>query len=836
MGTGVGGWQHWGFPVSVLSVLMSVSAGATEPVTDLPAAATTVKEWTAQIEAATAQITAIRLVPVENRLQVELDTADGRKVQATTRVEGNALIAEIPNAVLNLPEGPSFRAEKPAINITEVTANQLNASTVQIRIVGERIAPTTEVVASDRGLVLSVAPGSEAETPVEIVVTGEQEQGYRVPNTSVGTRTDTPLRDIPQSIQVIPQQVIREQGATRLREILENAPGVSGSFRSPRQTSNYFNSRGFELEILRNGATDTLGADYSYTVTDNIERVEVLKGPASVLFGLGTPGGSANVVIKKPLQDPFYEIEATVGSFDVYRGSIDLSGPLDDRKTVLYRLNASANTTGSFIDFFDRQTYFVAPSLTWQIGERTTLTLNSEYQKITGTKVDYGLPAEGSVLPNPNGKVPRNRFRGEPSLENDNDIDLYRIGYNLEHRFSENWQFRSSLGTVFYKENVEVTIPLDFLANKREQPRLYIKSDNFLDSYQLDNYVVGKFSTGSIQHQLVAGFNLYREDLRYTDGLEGLLPAIDVFNPVYGAISLADLSDPIPDQEARFLTQGLGLYLQDQITLAENLKVLLGGRFDIYEQKAAFVPFFPSASQNEQAFSPRLGIVYQPIKPISLYASYSRSFSPAQGRASDITNQFKPERGTQFEVGVKADLTDRLSATLALFDLTRSNVVTSDPNNDLRSIQVGEQRSRGVELDLSGEILPGWNIFAGFSLIDAKITEDNNFPVGNRLANVPTSSFNLWTTYEIQSGNLRGLGFGLGVFYAGENQGDLDNSFELPSYVRTDAALFYKRNNFRAALNFKNLFDVEYFVSASGRNRVFLGDPFTVQGTLAWEF
>ncbi|AFZ31359.1 TonB-dependent siderophore receptor [Gloeocapsa sp. PCC 7428] len=836
----------WGVGLWLVAVgLMSPAAAQTERVVDVEASRTEIKqpartiaEWQAQIVRSLVEITAVRVYQTETGLEVVLQTT-GELATPTTTVTGNTLIVDISNAVL-LEE---FSAAEPTAGIALVTVT-MPGERVQVAITGTDAPPVAEVQPDVQGLVLSVSPDTEnisvEEDEIQIVVTGEQDEGYNPSSASVGTRTDTPLRDIPQSIQVVPQEVIRDQNANRLGEILENVPGITGSFRSPRSVSNFFNSRGFELEVLRNGSPDTLGADYSYTVSDNIERVEVLKGPASVLFGLGTLGGAANIITKKPLREPFYSIEATVGSFNTYRGSIDLSGPLDestdDNITVLYRLNASANTTGSFIDFFERQTYLVAPSLTWQIGEQTRLTFDAEYQRITGTKTDYGLPAEGSVLPNPNGEIPRNRYRGEPSLENDDDTDLYRIGYDLEYRFSENWQVRSSLQTVFWKENVRVNVPLSFLDNKREQPRLYIQSDNFLESYQLDNYVAGEFSTGSIQHQLVAGFNLYREDLRYTDGIEGILPAIDVFNPVYGAITLADLSDPIPDQDARFLTQGLGLYLQDQMTLAENLKVLLGGRFDIVEQEAAFVPFFQRASQQEQAFSPRIGIVYQPIEPIALYASYSRSFSPAQGRAVDISSQFKPERGTQYEIGVKADITDRLSATLALFNLTRTNVVTTDPNNPLLSIQTGEQRSQGVELDLSGEILPGWNIFAGFALIDAEITEDNTLPVGNQLNNTPRTSFNLWTTYELQSGSLQGLGFGLGVFYAGERQGDLDNSFQLPSYVRTDAAIFYTRNNFRAALNLKNLFDVEYFASANGRNNVYLGDPFTVQGTLSWEF
>ncbi|NJM90656.1 MAG: TonB-dependent receptor [Hydrococcus sp. RU_2_2] len=211
--------------------------------------------------------------------------------------------------------------------------------------------------------------------------------------------------------------------------------------------------------------------------------------------------------------------------------------------------------------------------------------------------------------------------------------------------------------------------------------------------------------------------------------------------------------------------------------------------------------------------------------------SYSRSFFPQIGTDAE-GNVFEPERGTQYEIGVKADINDRLSATLAFYNLTRTNVLTTDPDDERFSVQTGEQRSRGIEFDVSGEILPGWNIVAGYALTDAEITEDNFFEEGNQLAGIPRHTFNLWTTYEIQSGDLQGLGFGLGLFYVDNRQGDLENTFELPSYFRTDAALFYNRDNFRIALNISNLFNVDYFLSANADNPrlgVHPGDPFTIR-------
>jgi iron complex outermembrane receptor protein len=261
----------------------------------------------------------------------------------------------------------------------------------------------------------------------------------------------------------------------------------------------------------------------------------------------------------------------------------------------------------------------------------------------------------------------------------------------------------------------------------------------------------------------------------------------------------------------------LGVYAQDQIDLLDNLILVLGGRFDIVSERSEDFINETTEFQQDQAFSPRLGIVYRPASPLSLYASYSRSFQQVTGRAFD-QSLFEPQRGTQYEIGAKADLTSRLSATLALFDLTRSNVLTEDPDNPNFDIQTGEQRSRGVEFFVSGEVLPGWNITGGYAYTDARITRDNTFEVGNRLNNAPEHSLSLWSTYQITTGDLSGLGVGLGLFYTGERQGDLANTFSLPSYLRTDASIFYERDRFRAAVGEEKAVDSGGGNAAGGLN------------------
>lgn len=466
---------------------------------------------------------------------------------------------------------------------------------------------------------------------------------------------------------------------------------------------------------------------------------------------------------------------------------------------------------------------------------------NREYRETVQTKqpewqhpLQFGVllsgmvpDSQGGVLGN--GEIPRDRFTGEPDGVIDDSI--IRVGYRLEHQFSDNWALQNAFSARIQRNepgNEFYISTEDGLADdNRTLNRQAIDNTVDYEDYDLATYLTGKFSTGSINHELLLGIDLSSSFLAY-DRLSIIPTTLDIFNPVYGRVTGSSIDAFDGDQ----LTRTLGIYVQDLVTLTENLKLLLGGRFDLFEQENRFQSDTTSASGD--AFSPRVGIVDQPIQPISLYVSYSKSFLPVIGTAFG-GGVFEPERGTQYEIGIKADVSEQLSATLALYHLTRTNVTTEDPDNLDFQIQTGEQRSQGVELNIAGEILPGWNIIAGYAYTDAEITEDNTLPVGNRLNNVPENSLNLWTSYEIQRGTLQGLGFGLGLFYVGERQGDLENSFQVPSYLRTDAAIFYNRDRFRAALNFRNLFDIDYFEGAYVSN-VFPGAPFTVLGTVSWEF
>lgn len=784
------------------------------------------KEWVAQVEATTVQVTGISLNRTATGLEIVLQTAEGKPLQIDAtqfRADGNRLIADIPKAVLALPDSQAFVADNPTADIASVRVVQQEPNLIQVSVAGINELPSTEVSLKTGTLIYSLNADA-GESDEEIVVTGEQQRGYRVPNASTATKTDTPLRDIPGSIQVIPRQLLEDQNTIRIQEALENVSGIRKEGNYGGTDAGGFNIRGFAQDgNFRNGLSDN---DFYSTVdTANIDRIEVLKGPASVLFGQAEPGGIVNVVTKQPVRTPYYSAELNVGNNAFYRPSFDISGPLTADGSLLYRLNVAYQNSESFRDFNFTERILVAPVITWKISDRTTLTFDLEYQN-NNYLFDRGIPSLGN-RPAP---IPISRLIGLPqSLYDDS---TFRVGYRLEHQFSNDWQLRHAFSFVSGQSEGTYAIGGNELVDNQFAP-IFVGRDNFSRKiYTLQTELVGKFKTGSIVHQPLLGVELRRNVWTYNsfDVADPLL--LDIFSPNY------DVDLPaIPDEKTfSYVTRRdtLGIYLQDQITFADNLKVLVGGRFDAFRRRE---DFGTPEEESLTAFSPRVGIVYQPIQPISLYASYTRSFQPDRFLGRSITNEpFKPTEGTQYEVGIKADISNRLSATLSAFQLTKTNVLTPDPIDPDFSIQVGEQRSRGIELDISGEILPGWDIIASYAYIDAVTSKDNNIPVGNRLINVPEHAASLWTKYELQSGNLKGLGFGLGLYYVGDRNADLENTSILSSYFRVDSAIYYRRNNWRAALNFRNLFNEAYYETAQGRNIIYPAAPFTVIGSFSLQF
>jgi iron complex outermembrane receptor protein len=796
------------------------------------------------------QVTAVRLSSTPDGLEILLQTTDGASTLVQSSSSGQRFITEITNAQLALPGGNLFRQDNPTGQITSVTVAPLDTNRIQVTVTGKTGAPTGQVfLRQGQGLVVrlaapgattekltpsptpSPAPQAEDLEPIELVVTAEREaEGYSVPEATTATRTDTPLRDIPQSIQVVPRQVLEDQQVTRIGEAARNVSSVTPKPGYGGSNDNY-TIRGFEVSTnLRNGFRDD--GFYSFTDPANIEQVEVLKGPASVLYGEFEPGGLVNYITKQPLSQPYYSSQFTIGSYDFYRPSFDISGPLNSDKTLLYRLNFAYENSGSFRDFVDKQLSLVAPVLTFKISDATTLTLEYEYINLNQT-FDRGFPPLKESF-----RLPINRYLGEPS--DSYEFSAHKISYTLNHQFSDSWQLRNAFSAQIVdslRSNVQArTFQLE--DDGRTLQRLYTKSPAYNQVYSLQTDLIGNIKTGSVEHQLLLGLELSKITDQFSLS-RAAFPSIDIFDPVYGF--------PIPTKfdsgiSGKTTTDNLAIYLQDQITLLPNLKLLAGGRFDFIDLNKEDVADIINGSEPEtttrdyRAFSPRVGLVYQPIEPISLYASYSRSFKPNTFAFSAPGQLLEPERGTQYEVGIKTDLLDdRLSATLAAYEITKTNVATPNPNDIDFSIAAGAVKSRGLEFDIAGELFPGWNIIASYGFNDAYVSKDNDKNlVGDRLINAPRHTASLWTTYELQSGSLQGLGFGGGVFFVGDREAALPNTLTIPAYVRTDATIFYRRDNWRIALNIKNLFDIKYYDSQGFL--LYPGAPLTALGTFSVEF
>ncbi|MBF2051556.1 MAG: TonB-dependent siderophore receptor [Elainella sp. C42_A2020_010] len=795
--------------------------------------ATTIADWIAQIEASLVQITEVRVETTETGLQVILETADGSLEVPETRSIGNALIADIPNATI----AEEFSQANPIEGIALVSVTSLPDNRVRVAITGTDAPPTAEVRTESQGLTFAVMLGDAdavaEEDAIQVVVTGEQEERYNPSDASTATRTDTPLRDIPQSITVVPRQVFEDRNVRTINEAVQTVPGVVDGGTIYGSPAGPTNIRGFTLgftvggtENLRDGVSD---ADYvDIAPIGTVERMEVLRGPASILYGNVQPGGVINRITRQPLSEPYYQVALEVGNYGYVQPSVDLSGPLTADDTLLYRLIAGYERSEYIQPFVEDELVTIAPSLTVNLGSQTTLNLYYEYARFLADK-----PLTDTVILSDGSLAPRDLYLSYPNISL-YDITNHRFGYALTHEFSDNLQLRHNLAISLANFIDDRAYPVG-LEDDRFVQLEGTTGDSTRDRYFGRIDLLAEFETGSIDHQLLIGFDATRFVNDYAYRITPDPPVFDLLNPDYDFTP-----ELVPGERTIARINNYAVYLQDQIAFSDNWKLLVGGRYDWLSNDTEITDFgifgntVDEPIQNDGAFSPRIGIIYQPSDTISLYASYSRSFNQTIGLSRD-GSAFEPSRGTQYEIGVKADLLDRLSAALAGYQITRTNVTTTDLDNPNFQVQTGEQRHRGIELEISGEILSGWNLIASYAYTNAEVTEDNVIEVGNQVSGVPEHQASLWTTYEIQGGSFEGLGFGLGLFYVGERPGDSENTQVIDGYLRTDAALYYRRDRLRAAINVSNLFDNDYVVAGGGFFAL-RSEPFTITGSVSWEF
>lgn len=633
----------------------------------------------------------------------------------------------------------------------------------------------------------------------EVRVHDRPEHGLGVKEAPGVLRSDVPLRDVPASVRVVPRAVIDEQQALRLDQAARNISGVI--FTDGGEGTN-FSARGFGITTLRDGfrRTEFTEGDVNRADQDtfNVERIEVLKGPASALFGRSNTGGILNIVTKRPQFAPVGALTLTTGSAGLRRATVDLGGALPGTSGFAARINAGYETANSFRDEVESHREMVAPSFSWRLDSTTVVTLFGEFVSVTQTP-DVGLPRSGNAVV---AGLPFSRFLGEPTDRARADV---RDGRLLIEKEAGNWLFRAGLRKGVIENSDYFTRGAALQGNGRTLNRSIIDSRFKSQDETAQLEAIGKVDFAGLRHRVTLGIDAAA---RKTDSIFNSAPAsaIDIYAPVYGR---AAPTGPFNFFSQYLKQEALGGFAHDTISLGDHWKVALGLRYDRFRQGS--MPNNPAAlpvRQYERA-SPRAGLVFQPTQQVSLYVAYDKSFQAPNGfpfQAGGVP--LEPQRSTLNEAGVKAEwFGGRLLGTAAVYRLTRTNVGTPDLANPGFQVAIGEQRSEGFELDLTGEVLPGWKVIAGYGNTDAQITRANNASAGKTPPNVPRHAASVWTSYELRGGDLRGLGFGAGLYHLSERQGDANNTFQVPGYTRIDAAVFYRLKNWVARLNVYNLGD-----------------------------
>lgn len=647
----------------------------------------------------------------------------------------------------------------------------------------------------------------------EIVVYGKD---FTVDGGSSGTKTNIPLIETPQSLSVISRDLLDSWNTRKLTEALRYTPGVNAEpfGIEPRFTSLSLRGFGATSEgLFRDGM---IMLNPFFVVSYNLEpygaeRVEIPRGPASVLYGQGSPGGLVNYISKEAKSEAFGEIGGLVGNRNRFEGQVDVNTPLTDDGSVALRVTGLIRDSDTQIDFVEEDREFVAASLKWDISDRTRLSVFGNFQQ-DNTKNSQALPADGTLLPNPHGEVPVSLFTGEPSLDVV-DRTEYSIGYQFTHEFDEDMKFVQKLrfNEVDLDDIVVFSFGLD--ADQRTIQRGAFASFGHLKVLTTDNQFHAKLHTGGIEHQILAGVDYTRASGTKSNAYNGAPPGLDVFEPVYGV----DITIPDPYEDNTLKIRSLGLYLQDHISLTDNLKANLAIRYDdAHSETFSLLSNTAVQDQDDSEVSLRGGLVYMMDSGFAPYISYAESFLPSTG-VDGQGNPFDAETATQYEAGIKyqPDSFDGLF-TVAIFKLNRKNIV--DRDNNFVFFQTGEAASKGLEAEAYVSLDSGLSVIANYNYLDTEVI-DHPTPEfeGKAFTQIPTHKASIWADYNFP-GELSGLGVGAGVRYQSKTFSDDLNTVTSPGYTLMDAAVHYQWNNVRFSINAQNLFNKKYTSSCFTRN------------------
>lgn len=663
-----------------------------------------------------------------------------------------------------------------------------------------------------------------------IIVTGVSD-GYLATNTVTATKTDTPLMNIPQTINVVTRDQLDDQAHHSLADILRYVPGTTVGQGEGNRDQITLRGQNTTADFFLDGVRDDV---QYYRGLYNIERVEILKGPYALIFGRGGGGGIINRVQKSPLSDDIiYAGQASINSFGAYDISADVNAPLSDAAAV--RINAVYENLDSHRDFVGGERYAWNPYVAFKLNDAWKLGLSYEYVHDNRT-TDRGIPSIATVVGQPNRPISgyRDQFFGVPDV-NYTQLQAHIAKLRLDGALASNVSFS---GTILYGDYDKIYLNV--------YPNGAVTAQNgtvalaaYSDPTQRENFIaqanlVWDVETGALTHKILVGSE-YGDQKSANRRFNGMLstPTISLANPLFPTVNFNALSrDTVSD--VKFFST----YVQDQISFGEHIDVVAGLRYDNFDIEG--IDLLPAVdrpfARKDEKVSPRLGLIFKPQENISLYGSYSQSFLPRSGDqflALTVTQQnLAPEKFTNYELGAKWDVRPNLNMTLAVFQLERSNATTPDPSNPVASINVGTTRTQGAELSVTGNVTSSWQVHGGYSYQDAVLAGNDSV----RLGQVPRHQASLWNRYDFSDQ----FAAGLGIIHQSSQFAAIrtvSNTTKLPAFTRLDAAVYYDLSDaLQLQLNIENLLNTDYFSDAHNNNNISTGAPLNARVTIRAKF
>lgn len=651
--------------------------------------------------------------------------------------------------------------------------------------------------------------------------------GYVARRSITAMKSDIPLIETAQTVNIVTAEQIEIQNAESLAQAMRYVASVHPTG-ADNTTSDGMIIRGFNVTgsspMYLNGAKLARNTFSGIAEPYAMERIELLKGPASVLYGNAAPGGIINMISKQPQAEPLHELKFQLGSYDRKQVAGDFAGKLTEDGTLTYRLTGLVRRSDTATDYINDDRNFGAAAIRWQPNDATSLTLFANRQS-NDTIYNYGLPFEGTAIFNPNGPIARDRFVGEPAFNNFESSNN-TLGYLLHHKFNDTLTFRQNLLYFRGKSHYADIWIGGFDATQRQVQRgAYTRQDEDR-SFSLDNQLEAKWHTGSIEHTTLVGLDYTRQNfdrIQYS----GTVGPLDLYDPVYGSPVVLD---PASRSDGRDELRQLGLYVQQHMKFDDRWVLTLGGRYDKAETSHLDrVAGVSEKTFDDDAFTGRIGLVRLFENGWAPYVSFSQSFEPATGRTFS-GSAFKPTEGDQYEIGVRyRPPGTNHSFTASVYDLTQQNVSTTDLAHAGYEIQEGKVRSRGLELEAHAQFDNGVNLIASYAYIDNAVIKSNSGTEGDRFGGVPRNMASLWIDYKMNDL----LSFGGGVRYFGKST-NYANTLDVSSYTVVDAVASYRFSpEWLLSLNITNIFDRQYVTCSYA---CFYGTPRSAVATLTYRW